>query len=111
MKRNAITIVIVIAIALLAAACSKKSEPTTPTGPGSGTAPAAAGATLELGELKLIDVNKNKAVLVHADGEIEYEGMKGVKVTKDGKLVKSDTGEVGFTLLADGSIKGPDGKV
>ena len=98
-----------IAFALLAAACSsKKSEPTLPAG--GSAAPAVAGATLELGELKLVDVGKNKALLIHANGEIEYEGNTGVKVTKNGTIV-NDKGEVGFTLLADGSIKGPDGKV
>lgn len=99
------------AFTLLAAACSSKKADTTPTGGTGSAVTAPAGVTLELGEMKLIDVNKNKAVLVHANGEIEYEGTKGVKVTADGKLVKSDTGEVGFTLLPDGSIKGPDGNV
>lgn len=101
-----------IAFALLAAACSsKKAEPTTPAGGASVTAPVAAGgATLELGELKLVDVGKNKALLIHANGEIEYEGNTGVKVTTNGTIM-NDKGEIGFTLLADGSIKGPDGKV
>ena len=99
------------AFALLAAACSsKKAEPTIPTGGSNVTAPAAGGATLELGELKLIDVGKNKALLVHANGEIEYEGNTGVKVTANGTIM-NEKGEIGFTLLADGSIKGPDGKV
>ena len=99
-----------IAFALLAAACSsKKAEPTVPTGGGSAE-PAVASATLELGELKLIDVGKNKALLIHANGEIEYEGNTGVKVTKNGTIM-NEKGEVGFTLLADGSIKGPDGKI
>lgn len=93
---------------LAAAACGgKHAEPTTSTTPT--TAPA--GVTLALGEMKLIDVNKNEAVSIHADGSIEYAGQGGVKVTTDGKIVKSDTGEVGFTLLPDGSIKGPDGNV
>ena len=98
-----------IAFMLLAAACSsKKTEPTIPTG--GSAAPAVAGATLELGELKLLDVSKNKALLIHANVEIEYEGKTGVKVTKNGTIM-NDKGEIGFTLLADGSIKGPDGKV
>jgi hypothetical protein len=71
---------------------------------------AAAGATLELGDMKLVDVGKNKALVIRANGEIEYEGAVGAKVTKEGTIV-NDKGEVGFTLLADGSIKGPDGKV
>ncbi|MDQ3339593.1 MAG: hypothetical protein M4D80_30880 [Myxococcota bacterium] len=98
------------AFMLLAAACSsKKSENTTPTGGGS-TVTAATGVALELGEMKLVDVGKNKALLIHANGEIEYEGAVGARVTKQGTIV-NDKGEVGFTLLADGSIKGPDGKV
>jgi hypothetical protein len=98
-----------IAFALFAAACSsKKAEPTVPTS--GSAAPAVAGATLELGEMKLIDVSKNKALLIHANGAIEYEGNTGVTVTKNGTIM-NDKGEVGFTLLADGSIKGPDGKV
>ena len=100
-----------IAIALLfAAACgSKKPETTTPP-TGSGSAVAATGVTLELGELKLVEVSNNKALSIHADGQIEYEGQTGVKVTRDGTIV-NDKGEIGFTLLADGAIKGPDGKV
>ena len=101
-----------IALALLAAACSsKKAEPTTPTGGGATTA---AAVTLELGELKLVDVNKNKAVLVHATGVIEIPSepeFKGAKVTADGKIMKTDTGEVGLTLMPDGTLKGPGGKV
>jgi hypothetical protein len=98
-----------LAFALLAA-CSSKKEPTTPTGGGSNVTAPAAGVTLELGELKLVDVGKNKALMIHANGEIEYEGATGVKVTKQGTIM-NDKGEVGFTLLADGSIKGPDGRV
>lgn len=99
-----------IAFVLLAAACSsKKSEPTTPTGGGAAVT-ATAGVTLELGEMKLVDLSKNKALVIRANGDIEYEGNTGVKVTKDGTIV-NDKGEVGFTLLPDGSIKGPDGKV
>jgi hypothetical protein len=101
-----------LALALvLAAACggggSKKPD-TTPTD--TKTVTASAAVELELGEIKLIDVNKNKALLVHADGTIELEGQKPAKVTKDGKIVKIDTGEVGFTLNGDGTINGPDGK-
>lgn len=100
MKRLAILV-------LFAAACgSKKPEPApTPNGP-----TATAGVLLELGEMKLVDVNNNKAVLVHADGVIEHEGKKHAKVTADGKIT-NDKGEVGFTLQPDGSIKGPDGRV
>jgi len=94
-----------IAFVLFAAACggggSKKPD----------TVTAQAGVELEFGELKIIDVNKNEAVLVHANGEIEMAGVKVVKVTKDGKIVRTDNGEVGFVLNADGTIKGPEGKV
>lgn len=104
-----------IAFALLAAACSsKQAEPTTPPPPpataGSAAAvPPSPGVTLELGELRLVDVNENKALLVHANGEIEYEGQRGVRVTPQGQIV-NDQGEVGFTLQPDGAITGPDGR-
>ena len=97
-------------LVLFAAACgSKKPAPATPP-PTTTTATASGEVTLELGEMKLVDVNKNKAVLIHADGTIEFEGVKGAKVTKDGKIT-NDQGEVGFTLQPDGTIKGPDGRV
>ncbi len=100
-----------LAILVLLVACgSKKPEPAQPEPtPTTTTAPAGA-VTLELGEMKLVDVNKDKAVSIHADGSIEYEGVKGAIVTKDGKIT-NDKGEVGFTLQPDGSIKGPDGHV
>jgi hypothetical protein len=99
-------------VLLFAAACgSKKPEPTTTTtAPPVTTTPAAPTVELELGELKLVDVNKKKAVVIKADGSIEFEGKTGVKVTKDGKIVRIDNGEVGFALQPDGSIHGPDGK-
>ncbi len=106
MKRLALALV-------LAAACggggTKKTD-TTPTTDTTTTTPTGGAVELELGELKLIDVSKNKALLVHADGTIELDGQKPAKVTKDGKIAKIDTGEVGFTLNADGTISGPDGK-
>jgi hypothetical protein len=99
-----------LVLALAATACgggSKKVEPTTPT---TTTATATAGATtLSIAEMKLWDVNKNRALIIHADGLIEVDGHKSAKVTADGKIVKADTGEVGFTLEADGSVKGPNG--
>ena len=98
-----------IAFVLLAAACGSK-KPDTTTTPGSGSVVAATGVKLELGELKLVDVKNGKALSIHADGQIEYEGQTGVRITKEGTIV-NDKNEVGFTLLADGSIKGPDGKV
>jgi hypothetical protein len=109
MKRLAIAFVLLV-LPLGAACSSKKSEPTTPPGGGSAAVTANTGVTLEIGEMKLVDVGKNTALLVHADGTIEYEGQGGVRVTTDGTIV-NDKGEVGFTLLADGAIKGPDGKV
>jgi len=102
MKRIAMTLV------LAAAACgggSKKAPETTTTAPVEATAVTA----LTLGELKLVDVNKNRALLIHADGTIEVDGQKPAKVTADGKIVRVDNGEVGFTLEADGSVKGPGG--
>ena len=97
-----------IAFVLLASACggkSRKPEQTTTTA----TVAASADVQLELAEMKLIDVKSQKAVLVHANGEIEIEGVKPVKVTKDGKMM-NQAGEVGFTLKPDGTILGPDGK-
>ena len=104
-----------LALALVfAVACggggSKKPDTTTPPVNDTPGVTASGPVEMELGELKLIDVNKNKALLVHADGTIELEGQKPAKVTKDGKIVKIDTNEVGFTLNGDGSISGPDGK-
>ena len=102
-----------LVLVLAAAACggSKKDEATTPPTTTQPQALPVEGATttLALGEMKLWDVNKNKALIIHADGTIELEGTKAAKVTADGKIVKIDTGEVGFTLEADGSVKGPQG--
>lgn len=98
-----------IAIALLVAACgSKKPESATANTTSSSTSVA---TVLELGELKLIDVSKNKAVLVHASGEVEVPDMPvKMKITTDGQLIRSDTGEVGLQLLPDGTVKeGKDG--
>jgi len=112
---NRFVIAFVVAAAFAGAACKSKKQDTTPPTGGSGE-PAAVNVApdpnvkMELGEMKIVDVNKNKAVLVHANGEIEYEGQVGAKVTAQGQIV-NDKGEVGFTLLADGTIKGPDGKI
>jgi hypothetical protein len=98
-------------LVLTTAACGggAKTAPT-PAAPIADTAPvAASGTTLALAEMKLVDVNKNKAILIHKDGTIEFEGQKPAKVTADGKLVKADTGEVFFQLQPDGSIKTADG--
>ncbi len=99
-----------IMFVLLAAACGGSSHKKT-TENNTTTVAASAAVQLELGEMKLVDVNKNKALVIHADGTIEYEGQTGIKVTTDGRIVKADTGEVGFQLNADGTIKGPDGQV
>lgn len=105
-------------LCLSLAACGGSPKPATtgptpaPTGEATPAAPAApaAGGSLELGELKLVDVQQNKALLVHADGSIEIDGKKPAMVTKEGKIVRADNGQVGFTLGGDGSIKGPDGQ-
>jgi hypothetical protein len=99
-----------LAILVLLVACGSKKPEAAKPDPTTTTTTAATADVLELGEMKLVDVNKNKAVLIHADGSIEYEGVKGAIVTKDGKIT-NDKGEVGFTLQPDGSIKGPDGHV
>ena len=100
-----------LAFLLAATACgggSKTAEPTTPTTTATAT-PTAAATTISIAEMKLWDVNKNRALIIHADGLIEVDGHKPAKVTADGKIVKADTGEVGFTLESDGSVKGPNG--
>jgi hypothetical protein len=102
---------IAMVMVLAAAACGggSKQESTTTTGT---DVTASAGVQLALGEMKLVDVNKNQAVLIHADGSLEIPGMDGptgVKVTSDGKIV-NDKGEVGFQLQPDGTITGPDGQ-
>ena len=108
------TLSALLCLSLAACGGSPKPAPTgpapAPTGEATPAAPAAAGGALELGELKLVDVQQNKALLVHADGSIEIDGQKPAKVTKEGKIVRADNGQVGFTLAGDGSIKGPDGQ-
>ena len=112
MKRIALA----FALAASLAACkSKKADTTPPPAAGSaavGNANVAPdpNVKLELGDMKIVDVNQGKAVVLHANGDIEYEGQVGAKVTPNGQIV-NDKGEVGFTLMADGSIKGPDGHV
>src|ERR1041384_6680076 len=89
-------------IVLLATACGGSSPRASesPTG----------GVQLALGEIKLIDVNKNKAALIHAAGTIEVDGEKPAKVTADGRLVKIDDERVGLTLNPDGTVTTSDGK-
>jgi hypothetical protein len=96
-----------LAILVLLVACGSKKPEAAKPDPTTTTTTAATADVLELGEMKLVDVNKNKAVLIHADGSIEYEGVKGAIVTKDGKIT-NDKGEVGFALQPDGTIKGPE---
>ena len=93
-------------VVLFVVACGGGTRKAVDTG---GTA-STAGALLALGELKLIDVNKDQALLIHADGTIELDGNKFAKVTADGKLISIGTGEVGLTLRADGAVIGSDGK-
>jgi hypothetical protein len=106
------TLSISLVLALAACGGSKAAEPTGPT-----TTATASAVTLELGELKLIDVNKNQSLTIQADGTIvipaQPDGDAGgtLKVTTDGKIVKADTGEVGLQLMPDGTIQSPDGKV
>jgi hypothetical protein len=101
-----------LVLALAASACgggSKAAEPTTPATTAATTPAAATSTTLSIAEMKLWDVSKNRALIIHADGVIEVDGQSAAKVTADGKIVKAATGEVGFTLDADGSVKGPNG--
>jgi hypothetical protein len=102
------TMTVRLAFAILATACggSNKPDPTPAPTPTQVSAPTT--VQLELGELKLVDVGKNEAVLVRANGEIVIGGVAAAKVTVDGKIVNMK-GEVGFTLLPDGTINGPDG--
>lgn len=90
---------------LLAAACGGSPKATGTAGTAEPTRD-----VLAIGEMKLIDVNKDQALLIHADGSVELDGKKFAKVTTDGKLAKYDTGEVGFTLKADGTVTAADGK-
>lgn len=115
MKRLALLLLLVAPFAI--GGCKSKQADTTPPTQGSATPPPGdpklapdPNVTLELGEMKIIDVAKNVAISIHADGTIEYEGKIGAKVTAQGQIV-NDKGDVGFTLMADGSIKGPDGNI
>lgn len=117
MNRLAIAFVLVAAFTGLGGCKSKKADTTPPPNGGSGSAVVGSANTapdpnvkMELGELKIVEVSKNTAISIHANGEIEYEGQVGAKVTAQGQIV-NDKGEVGFTLMSDGSIKGPDGTI
>lgn len=92
------------ALSLALAACGgKSSAPATPEPPV--TEKAANLSNLELGEMKLVDIEKNEAILVHADGKIEMGGQVLASVTADGKLRLQANGEDVMWLEADGSLK------
>lgn len=115
MKRLALLLCLV---APFVAGCPSKKADTTPQTQGSNAPPPPGNPNLapdpnvklELGEMKIVDIGKNMAISIHADGTIEYEGQVGAKLTPNGQVV-NDKGEVGFTLMSDGSIKGPDGTI
>lgn len=95
-----------IVFALLAACGgggTKQSDPTT-----TAAVTAQASAQLELGDMRLVDVNKNKAVVIKANGDVELDGMHIATVTPDGKI-SNKAGE-SFTLQSDGTITDPKGK-
>ncbi|MBA3396829.1 MAG: hypothetical protein H0T89_29630 [Deltaproteobacteria bacterium] len=102
-----------IMFVLLAAACGSSSHKKT-TENNTTTVAASAAVQLELGEMKLVDVSKNQALTIQADGTIiipdQPDGDRGgtIKVTTDGKILAGD--KVGFQLMADGTIVGLDGK-
>lgn len=94
---------------LCAGACGGGSSTTAPTTPVAKTETMVAAPTLALGEMKIIDINKNKFIAIHADGSIELEGKTLAKVTTDGRVITTADDKTVMTLGADGSIKGPDG--
>lgn len=95
-----------LTLVLATTACAGGSKTAAPTS----TTPAAAEpAMLELGELKLVEANKDQALTIQADGTITLpDGDGPLKVTSDGKLMKAD--QTILQLLPDGTIQGPDGK-
>ncbi|MDX2088461.1 MAG: hypothetical protein SFX73_11460 [Kofleriaceae bacterium] len=99
-------------LALAVAACGGKSSstPTTPEPPMTEKAPAGL-SSLELGELKIVDTEKNEAILIHADGKIEIGGQVLASVTADGKLRNQASGEDVLMLEADGSLKVKSGQI
>jgi hypothetical protein len=100
-----------VAVALVVVGCAGSNKKADKAPMTTAAAPADANVKLALGEMRLVDVAKNQAINIHADGTIEFNGKVIVKVTPDGKLVKIDTGEVGLSLQPDGSINGPNGEV
>ena len=98
-----------LSLVLAATACAGGSKTAAPTAP---TTPAAAEpAMLELGELKLVEANKDQALTIQADGTIvmpDGEGEGPLKLTRDGKLMKAD--QTVLQLMPDGTLQGPDGK-
>ncbi|MDB4962889.1 MAG: hypothetical protein JWP01_2888 [Myxococcales bacterium] len=93
-----------IALVLFAAACGGSKKDTAPTTTAPVAVTAEAGTKLELAEMKLVDVNKNEALMIHADGSIEVEGKTPAKVQADGKIVTTDNGTVVAQLEPDGSV-------
>lgn len=102
-----------LSLVLAAAACGGSSKPAATTGPSAGETTATTVA-LELGELKLVDVNKNQTLTIQPDGTIvipaqpDGDAAVTLKVTTDGKIMAGD--QVGLQLMPDGTITGPDGK-
>ncbi len=100
-----------LSLVLAAAACGGGSKAAAPAAPAQ---TAATPATLELGELKLVDVSKNQSLTIQADGTIvipaQPDGDAGgtLKVTTDGKLMKAD--QTVLQLMTDGTIQTSDGK-
>lgn len=71
---------------------------------------AASKVALALGEIRIVTA-ANATVALHADGTIDNDGKPtGIKVTADGRVIRTDTTEVGFQLLPDGTIKDPRGQ-
>lgn len=94
-------------VVLLAVACGGGAKVAPDTVATAGDHPV---VHLALGEMKLIDVDKHQAALIHGDGTVEIGGTKIAKVTADGKLVEPNTGEVALTLNPDGTVTASDGK-
>ncbi|MDQ3364512.1 MAG: hypothetical protein M3680_03695 [Myxococcota bacterium] len=101
-----------LSLVLAAAACGGGSKAAAPVAPVQTAAPTP--ATLELGELRLVDVSKNQSLTIQADGTIvipaQPDGDAGgtLKVTADGKLMSKD--QTVLQLMTDGTIQTSDGK-
>ncbi len=88
------------ALVVVLAACGGTPRPSEPA-----VAPAQGPAMLTLGEMRLVDVASNTALLIHADGSLEANGKTPAKVTVDGRVIATSTGEPLFQLQPDGRIK------